>query len=196
MTGSRRGFTLVEMMVAVGIVGIAIGLTVTSFTRSRQVVRADRALHDLRGRIEEVRAMARAAGSRTGVARPNYLAGCPNDAGDLLWIRIRPNGADFPRNTEYDAVADTLDVTCTPWDFGGWDGPGGGTFEGVGAPFVFGFSANGRLAFPTGQANRDVFLRLQTGVGPAGPGLRVLPGGSTCIASDPAPANADEVCDQ
>lgn len=199
--GARRsrGVTLVELMVAIAILGGMAALALANLGGSRRKLETDRATHDLRARVERVRAMSRAAGSRLGSARLVYGPNCNVSPGQLLWIEVQANQVRLPVSTRYNAANDTLRVNCQLWDFGGQGGAlGKASFDfPTATPFVFGFAANGRLAFPGRQAPQDVFLRLRHNQGgPSVTGLRVLPGGATCFASNPNLVGPNNACDR
>lgn len=188
----QRGFTVIELVVVVGIVGLLTSLAVFNVTRNRDTVQMSRSVASLRAEVERARALARTAGSRLGTARVQYGPGCAGAAlpGSLLWVSIDPGPGTvlLPRALRYDEPTDTLQLTCAPWDFGGARGAAGeANFIAPAAPVVFGFASNGRLAFPDGVAPVNVFVQLRHASGETAPGFRVLPAGVTCISSNPAP---------
>lgn len=195
-----RGFTFVELMVVVGILGLMASLAVFQVTRNRDQVQLARSVASLRAEVERARALARTAGSRLGTARVVYGPGCVTGlGGGLLWVSINPGTGNviLPQTIQYNAATDTLQLNCDLWDFGGARGAAGeAVFRFPTVVTTFGFSANGRLAFPDGVIGPPgIFVQLQHTGGTSGsPGFRVLPAGVTCIASNPAPLPTP--CDQ
>ncbi|MEL6187053.1 MAG: type II secretion system protein [Myxococcota bacterium] len=197
--GSRkRAFTLMELVVTMGLVTILAGAAAYAVTQNRNQVQVARSTSNLRAEVERVRALSRTAGSRLGTARLNYGAGCALGAGNLLWININPgaNTVTLPRAIQYDPATDLLNVTCANWNFGGFSGAQGeASFAFPPNPTTFGFSANGRLAFPDGAAPVDMYVQLQHDDATfVSKGFRVLPSGVICISamSNPVPSPCDE----
>ncbi len=186
----RRGFSLVELVVTLGVVGAITGLATYRVVRSRERVSVTRATTSLRAEIERARALARVAGPRLGTARIVYGPNCNPSPGQLLWISLAPDAVTIPRTVTYSSDTDELTVTCTTWEQGGLTGPREWVMIRPTDALVFGFSANGRLVFPTGEVPRfeaapDVFIQLAARAGENPVGFRVLPSGLTCDASDP-----------
>lgn len=187
-----------ELVVTMGLVGVLAGVAAFAVSQSRNQVQVARSTSNLRAEVERVRALSRTAGSRLGTARINYGAGCPAGAGNLLWTNLNPgtNTVTLPRALQYDPATDLLDVTCGTWNFGGTSGAQGeASFAFPANPVTFGFSANGRLAFPDGVAPVDLYVQLQHDAASfVSKGFRVLPSGVSCISatSNPIPNPCDE----
>lgn len=116
----------------------------------------------------------------------------------MLWVDLDPATGTviLPSRIQYAPLTDELTVFCELWD---WGGPRGAEDEASFLfpedPIVFGFTANGRLAFAPGTARQDVFVQLALDANQQSrPGFRVLPSGLTCLASEPD--RSVEPCDE
>jgi prepilin-type N-terminal cleavage/methylation domain-containing protein len=194
----RAGFTLVELVVVVAIVGLLVGVAAYNITRSRQRVSLERATFDLAGRLQRAQALAAVAGSRLGPVRDplpgrgerfQYGAGCT--AADLIagqrqiWIRfLAGNRVEVPGQLDYNPDTDTMTLQCEVFDLG-LATTGLGAFVAPAAPVVFGFAPSGRLIYPAGGPvpPPPVFVQVADANDNKTFGFRVLASGIICPAS-------------
>jgi prepilin-type N-terminal cleavage/methylation domain-containing protein len=186
-----HGFTLLELMVVVGVVATVVALATFTLQRSRERAGLERSTMDLRARVERVRALAAVAGSRLGTPRLQLDATCPpGPDGDLtrLWVTLDPDAGTvvFPAQLRADPGADRLDVTCTAWqNFGlGYGRQNAGRFWAPDDPVQFTFSATGRLLTSDGEPDLLVVIENERREFERS-GIRILPSGVVCAATDP-----------
>lgn len=189
-----RGFTLLELMVVVGIVALLLGVGAYTLGQARRRVSLERASFDLAGRIQRAQALAAVAGSRLGVLpgaqRFAYGATCTPDPEQQLWIRVQPGSRiEVPAQLVYDNATDVMTVDCEVFDL-----PvlADGTLASPAAGVVFGFTPAGHLVFP-GVAPAPVFFQVSDNTGDSKThGFRVLNSGIICPASVQVGALCDE----
>ncbi len=185
---STSGFTLVEMMIVVGIVAILTGVAVFNVTQSRRRVTVERALADLRGRIARAQSLAAVAGSRLGnvVGTPRFVygAGCTAAPERQLWVRFNGGTVEIPSQLRYDDLTDELTVQCDTFDIAA-ETRGIGTLLAPPAGTVLGFSPNGRSLTIAGPA-APLYVQADTLGDTRKYGFRVLSSGVLCSAMEPA----------
>lgn len=192
------GFTLLELVVVVGIAATLVGLAVYQFNASRERVTIERALADFQGRVMRAQALAGVAGSRlgpvaasAGASRFVYGPTCTDrPAEQQLWIRFNGATVELPSQLIYDEVADQLRVECETFDLNQIT-RGLGVFALPAPGFVFGFSPNGRTLTPAGPA-APIFVQVSNPADYKTYAFRVLPSGVMCPATTPG----GPLCDQ
>ena len=116
---TSRGFTLVELLITVGVIAILLSVTAYSLLRSQRRINVDRVSVRVRGLLEQARALAAIGGSRVGSNRIEYDASCTDEstasADDptqwQLWVRFDGNVIEAPNRLE-DTGDDTVRVVC------------------------------------------------------------------------------------
>jgi prepilin-type N-terminal cleavage/methylation domain-containing protein len=186
-----RGYTLLELIVVVGVIGLILGIGAYRLTRNRERASVQGTLAELQGRIERAQALASVAGSRLGTARVQYDASCTNGgANTQLWVRFRTaTTVEVPAQVTYDAAADVLQVGCDVLDLTA-DSGATATLVSPAVATTLAFSPTGRLINPA-VPGAALFVQLRT------PdqrtfGFRILPSGVFCKAS----LAAGPVCDE
>lgn len=191
---SRRGFTLIELVVVVAIVGLLVSIALLTINRNQRRVGLAEASLELSGRLMQAQSLAAVAGSRLGVIpdappgdqRIEYDASCgapptPQLDGQLF---IRFNGtttAVIPALIQYNEGTDKLNVVCETYDITALTNNGQLNVTPANASFAF--APNGRLI---GQ-NNPVYVEVaDTGTDPMTHGLRILESGVICKASQAA----------
>lgn len=195
----QRGFTLLEVMVTVAILGIALGLAAQSFTQATHRARVKNAAEGLRGRLEFARSLAMAAGPRLGTPQFRNCVNGLGPNGNDLEVTIDPgtNSYIVPVALQYAGGGPTggqfVDSICQAFsvaDSAEGNGIGQVEVNGGAAPVNLVFTGTGRLdALTPGP----IFVRV---IDPTytsrAPGLRILPSGVICKSTDPAGAGCDE----
>lgn len=184
---NRRGFTLVELVVVVGIIAILLSVAGYQVTRSRRRVTLERAVVDLQGRLAEAQSLAAVAGSRLGphlnAPRLVYAGNCPVAAGQAgpdhpqLWISFNGNTAEIPTQITYDPATDELTAQCETFDVAAVT-QAAGAFNEPAAPVTFAFSPSGRLI-----GAPSVYVEVGSATDNKTYGMRILPSGIMCPAS-------------
>ncbi len=180
---SRQGFTLIEVMVTVAIVAIASAMAIFMVTRNRERASLDRAMVELRNRIQRTQSLAMVAGSRLGTARLAFNASCAGvPPGNFLWIQVTsPTTVQIPFQIRYDNAADILRVDCAVFDVTAESG-GNGVLDAAAVGTVFSFTGSGRVILPGGGTG-PVFIAGQINGGNQRYGFRFLPSGVSCAAT-------------
>ncbi len=186
-----RGFTLIELVVVVGLLAIILGVGAYNLTRNRERASVQQSLQQLQGRIERVQSLAAVAGSRLGTARVDYDASCTNGGADTqLWVRfLTATTVELPSQIEYDAATDRLLVSCEVLDLAAESG-GTATMLAPAPATVLAFSAAGRLINAAAPGNA-VFVQLRA-PDQRTYGFRILTSGVFCKASLAAGPACDE----
>lgn len=187
--GRKAGFTLVEVLVVVAILGIAVSFVFSAVIRSTDYVEIDQAARQLKTRIEEVRGLAAVAGARLGTPR---FQNC--DGSNQLVIAIQPfaNTYTLPRSVEYDAATDVMTARCETFDVAA-ETNGAGRFDLPNvAALNLAFTATGRVLQPAQPTPAGtLFFRIRHTRDVRAYGFRILPSGIICTASDPAVVDCD-----
>ena len=187
---AARGFTLVELVVTVGIVALLLAMASYSLIRGRQRIGVERASLEIKGRLERARSLAAIAGSRAGTNRLQYGATCtdqealvPNDPSQWqLWVRVNGNAIEFPsRVLPAPGGVDRLVVECETYDVAVATN-GIARLSAPVAPGLLAFSPSGR-AILQGIPGPYAYFQVEIVGDPKRYGVRVLPSGVTCQAS-------------
>ena len=192
-TGMRRGrpssgFTLLELIVTVAIIAVLLALAVYTVVRGRERINLERANLQMKGLLDQARALSAIAGSRVGTNRIVYGNGCTNEralsGGNpsqwQLWVRVVGDRIEFPARLA-DPGNDTLVVSCLTYDV-----PNATNSLGqLAAPTMAGelaFAPSGRLIL-RGIPGPYAYFQIQDPNDAKRYGVRVLPSGVTCEAS-------------
>jgi prepilin-type N-terminal cleavage/methylation domain-containing protein len=198
----RRGFTLLEVMVVVAIIGVVMALAGTVTERSQRRARMHDAARQFRTRLEHARTLAQAAGPLLGTPRFVNCATGLGPGGNALAVNVDPglNSYQLPVSLRFNNITGNMESICQTYTVGDFTESRGMaliTVNGAAAPMPFAFSPNGRpVAAPAGPAVPAIgmFVRFEDSLGgetARGYGFRVLPSGVICSASDPAAAACD-----
>jgi prepilin-type N-terminal cleavage/methylation domain-containing protein len=206
-----RGFTLLELLTVVAIIGIAMAIVGTSIQRGKERQAIAASSLELRDRIERARTLAAEAGARLGTARLVMQPACwtpatGNDAIDRQgWVFINPatRQVTLPVELALGPNADQRTLVCRTFVIG--DQPTGGpdvNFASAGgtvavAPGVtlsFGFSSGGRLLLPPAAPAALPWVGVTEPRSRLTKGFRVLTSGTLCEAAT-AVAAAGSPCD-
>ena len=180
---ANPGFTLVEAVVVVAIVGIVAASAGSILSTVRQRATAERALYTLRARVDRARSLAAVAGSRLNTPRLIASPDCPAGPGNLLWGQWVGSLVTLPDQLNYDAATDVLTANCRAFDvvFETNNRVTGFTPDTVAG--LFAFSPSGRL-IQNGAAG-PLFFAVQNPDDPTPLGFTVLTSGVTCRATLP-----------
>jgi prepilin-type N-terminal cleavage/methylation domain-containing protein len=189
----QRGFTLLEMMIVVGMIAVIAALAVYQIQKQRERVSIERGIAQMRSALEESRALATVAGSRAGTPRLVQDGSCNWVGANQMEVQIDgPSGViNYPSSVAVDpGDPERMIVSCDNWRvadviYGTGAGSPGTvpTFSSPAGVVNFAFSPSGRLVAAPGP----IFVQLQ-GVDSNPPGVRVLASGIMCQASDPSGA--------
>jgi prepilin-type N-terminal cleavage/methylation domain-containing protein len=190
-----RGFTLLEVMIVVAIIGVVATVAVWSIERQRERVGMERGIAQMRGAIELSRALATVAGPRSGSGRLVADASCNWVAANQMEVQVDgPNGTiNYPSSVAIGADPEQLVVSCDTWRVrDAIEGTGAGLagvplFSSPAGVINFAFSPSGRLVTDAGLTTA-VFIQLQGSTNEVPPGVRVLASGIMCQSSDPTNA--------
>ena len=187
------GFTLVEVMIVIGIIAVLISLAFSTVERRRAAVGIDQAAKDLMARIVEARGLASIAGARIGTAR--LVSACASNPGApeiRVWIDPAQNAYEVPKAVRMDNATDQMRVECQRYDLGPLTRGDGRLVAPAGAPMEFTFAATGRVQVVAAPNPQNLFVQVAHRTEPMRSGFRVLPSGVLCSASDPARFGCDE----
>jgi prepilin-type N-terminal cleavage/methylation domain-containing protein len=215
---ARRGFTLIEMVMVVAIIGVATALAFNNITREKERASVEDTVRDLRARIEHVRTLATQLGPRVGNPQPGdswtyngcgpaaLVAGGPGLGPGGLWVSLSGTSWFAPDSvtlTAGGAGTNTtgmtqISVTCVSGDLqqkAARTSPSVGNYTVIAAPPVlFGFTSSGRLMSALGTpfpAPIQAIWRQQTDAHPYG--FAILPSGILCT-SDAVVAAGNNPC--
>lgn len=185
----RRGFTLVELLTTVAIVGVLLGIAAYSVVRGRRRINVERASLEIKGLLEQARALSAVAGSRVGTNRLIYGAGCTDERlaspGNppqwQMWVRYN-GGAELevPRRL-LDAGNDTIIVTCQTYNID-IETDGQAVFTQPGVAMSLAFTPSGRLMVRN-VAGPFAYFQVSNPNDIKTFGVRVMPSGVVCEAS-------------
>lgn len=177
-------------MLVVAIIAVAVSMAISTLNRRKEELSLEQAYRDFRGRVLEVRALAKVAGPSLGTNRIRFEPDCPTgDVDGYLYVRIDPGNDRYtvPQDIQFDAANDSMLVRCGVFDLRDLTNSLG-TFAQPGAVTTFAFTSNGRTL---GGATPYVEIR-HTSQANVRFGFRVLPSGVVCGASDPARIDCDK----
>lgn len=182
----RRGFTLMELLLVVAIFGAMVSLAFSTVRRRKEELSLEQVARDLKGRIQQARALAAVAGPRLATNRLELDASCPSIGVDPeLWITIDPVRGIYivPADLTYDAGRDVLIARCDRIDIPDLT-RGLGRIALPASATNLAFSPNGHVVGAPGAA--DLFVRIEHTTEPnVRYAFRVLPSGIVCTADDP-----------
>ncbi len=210
-SAAARGFTLLELLTVVAIIGVAMAIVGTSIQRGKERQAIAASSLELRARIERARTLAAEAGARLGTARMVLQPACwtpatGNDAIDRqAWVFINPGTRQvtLPTAINLGPTPDQRTLVCQTFVIGdqptggadvNFASAGGTVAVAPGATLSFGFSSGGRLLRP------PLAPAILPWVGVTEPrsrltkGFRVLTSGALCEAAT-AVAAAGSPCD-
>lgn len=184
-SSKNLGFTLIEVVVVVAIIGVVAGLAAWNLTQRQQTSTVEAQASDLQGAILRAQSLAAVAGSRIGdparlVSDP---ATCPGVPGGGVWVVIAPPNYIAPIQVVYNAAADVMTVFCSVNDFSVLTNNRG--VISVVSTSPFGFTSSGRLTVPFGAPPPWVFVQTQVAAQPTSRfGFRILASGVTCTSAN------------
>lgn len=201
----RRGFTLIEVMIVVGIIAILAALGFMGVTRHSDKTRVQKAARDLAQHVAQARSIAETVGPRINTALLT-VNGCTGGPTNAISIVIDPTTQQYfaPETVTYDAATDSMTVECRTYDINGSFvlsvTRGLGTLVTAnGGPLVFSFASTGRLITGTGpNATTPAnpvdwhFEIVRTGIAHERYGYRLLQSGIICRSSYPAAIQCNE----
>lgn len=180
----KSGFTLLEMMIVVGIIAILASIAFFAVSRSQDKTKVDRASHDLQARVAYARSLAENIGPRLGTtAFNNCGTGRPN-----LEVTFDPGAQTYtvPVAVDYDPNTDLMTSGCETFDIANETRNQGQMVTGTGAPFTIAFTGLGRVDFASstpGLRPEDLLVRVERPTDTQhGYGFRILPSGIICRA--------------
>ncbi|MEQ9498723.1 MAG: type II secretion system protein [Deltaproteobacteria bacterium] len=182
----RRGFTLVELMVALSILGVLATLAVANGSSAYRRGTIAETAAELRRRVDRVRNLSVAAGSRLGTSRLALGPSCQTPGAQQLRIETDGFTVSLPAAIEIDPATDIATVQCESLDIQAMT-DGQAVLSPVPRPLAF--TATGRLVHDQAQA----YLRIVALGGAGQRAFRVLASGVTCYTSEPPPATG---CDR
>jgi prepilin-type N-terminal cleavage/methylation domain-containing protein len=179
------GFTLIEVMIVVAIIGTLASLAVWNLTQRRQTSTVEAQASDLQAAILRAQSLAAVAGSRIGdparlISDP---ATCPGVPGGGIWVVIAPPNYIAPAQVAYNAAVDVMTVFCSVNNFSVLTNNVGVISAVTTSPF--GFTSAGRLTVPFGAPPPSVFIQTQVAAQPTSRfGFRILASGVICTSAN------------
>ncbi len=192
---SRRGFTLLEIMVVVSIVALAVSMVYATVTRRQTALGVADAGRQLRTRVTHARALAAMVGPRMGTPQLVNAAACNAVLPNELQVILDPaqNTYTVPETVfASDTNPDVFVVQCSTYDLGALT-RGAATLGFPADRTAFGFTALGRLRIfaPAAAGAPSLFVRVDGPDVTARLGFRVLASGVVCAASELAGPTCD-----
>jgi len=193
----RRGFTLIEMLFVVAIIGLVLTFAASRITRQRARVRIDQALVEMQSRIGKARSLAEAAGSRLGTTR---FRNCDLDDDRELRVVIDLGGDTYTVPETLELRDDDVMVSrCSTYSLADETRGGGDLQSPLGDATVgISFTPQGRIMRARGGGGEvlDAVNLLFTARSPENSadqyGFRIFPSGLICAASDPLEGRCDQ----
>jgi prepilin-type N-terminal cleavage/methylation domain-containing protein len=192
----RRGFTLLEVMIVVAIIGLVMALAGNATQTSQRRARMHEAARQFRSRLEHARTLSIAAGPLLGTAQFVNCFGGGGPPGPSLLVVIDPANNAYQVPTGLAFAGAVLRSNCLTVQVAGASESRQTatiTVNGGAALTQLAFTPNGRLDPVISPG--PIFIRFEdAGGGEAerGYGFRILPSGVICTASGPAGAACDE----
>lgn len=192
----RRGFTLLEVMIVVAIIGLVMALAGNATQTSQRRARMHEAARQFRSRLEHARTLSIAAGPLLGTPQFVNCFGGGGPPGPSLLVVIDPANNAYQIPTGLAFAGPVLRSNCqTVQVAGGSESRQTATItvNGGVALTPLAFTANGRLDPVISPG--PIFIRFEDAAGGAaerGYGFRILPSGVICSASGAAGAACDE----
>ncbi len=185
----RRGFTLLEVMIVVAIVGVVMALAGNATQANQRRARMHDAARQFRARVEHARTLAVAAGSSLG----NTFANCATGTGppaNTLQLVVEPlvNAYQVPTSLAFNAGVTQSD--CQSFSVAdGTESRGTAmvTVNGGTARTLIAFTATGRL--DPAVTPGPLLIRFEDSLGgeaERGYGIRILPSGVICAGAGTA----------
>lgn len=182
----RRGFTLLEVMIVVAIVGIVTALVGNATQATQRRARMHDAARQFRARLERARTLAVAAGPALG----NTFVNCATGIGPpstTLTVAVDPGANAYQVPTSLTFVAGNMQSDCQTFQVAGAGESRGTamvTVNGGNATTLIAFTATGRLddAVTAGP----ILVRFEDSGGAdaeRGYGIRILPSGVICAGN-------------
>lgn len=183
-TSAQLGFTLIELMITIAILGVVTSLAASSFARSSNRASVHSAGMLLKSRIENTRGLAIATGSRFATERLIPGPSC-RVKGNGLFIQVDVASGEYNVPTQVEVGEDgNAVVHCATFQVE-HDSAQRARFSGASSRSVFSFTPSGRLIGANGGST-EAFLAIEDLHNPMERyGFRILGSGVVCRSANP-----------